>query len=117
MTTKALDAVRSETRAGLITALKRVIDRTPILPEAVVLFGSWARGDFDGGSDIDLLVIGTDTVPHGQLAALGRPFDVLVLSAADWQRKLSAGHPMATTIARDGIVLHGSLPGVGRMSC
>ena len=38
--------------------LERVVERLrPLDPEKVILFGSFARGDFHEGSDIDLMII------------------------------------------------------------
>ena len=54
-------------------------------PEQIILFGSYARGDFRPDSDLDLLVI-TDEVAstraeaariYGVLAGIGVPIDVV----------------------------------------
>ena len=77
-----------------------------VAPDArVLLFGSLARGDFDGASDADLLVI-SDARPDWSLdAALGRAVDMLHWTPAQWQRALADGHPFAQDVTREGIIL------------
>jgi len=63
-------------------------------PDQIILFGSYARGDFHPGSDLDLLII-KDQVQstreeaakiYRALANLGLPVDVVVVSKAFVQR-------------------------------
>ena len=71
-----------------------------VAPEQIVLFGSWARGDAQEGSDVDLLVIerepfGPQRSRRQEAARIWRclspfrvPTDILVYSAgevAQWQ--------------------------------
>ena len=68
--------------------IRHAVDRLAAdpLPQRIILFGSQARGDADGGSDIDLLVIEAE-VPNRAaemvrlrrlLRLLPAAFDVLV---------------------------------------
>lgn len=64
----------------------------------VGLFGSYARGDWGVGSDIDLVVIVRDTdVPfierarHFNTADLPLSTDLLVYTQAEWTKMLSEG--------------------------
>lgn len=72
----------------------------------VALFGSWARGDFDSGSDIDLLVVTRgDALPAAALRTINRSaratrFDLVTVSAADWARR-SVAHPFYARIAAE----------------
>lgn len=60
-------------------------------PAKVILFGSYARGDADEGSDADFLVIEPQLQDRGRelirlnrlLAPLGVPVDIMVYSEAD----------------------------------
>jgi predicted nucleotidyltransferase len=77
---------------------------------AVLLFGSWARGDFDGGSDIDLLLVTTgETLSAAALAVVNNApdaqrFDVLTVPAARWAQ-WSVDHPFYARIAAQAVVL------------
>ncbi len=71
---------------------RRIIDVSD--PEQIILFGSYARGDFHPGSDLDLLVI-KDQVHstreeaakiYRALANMRLPVDVVVVSEAYVQR-------------------------------
>jgi len=63
-------------------------------PERILLFGSYARGDADDDSDLDLLVIETEVQDRAQemvrlrraLRPLRIPVDVLVFSSDDVAR-------------------------------
>lgn len=72
-------------------AVRRI--RAEFAPISIILFGSRARGEAHAGSDYDLMVIredaGTWRTPGEILTALrGLPaeFDVLVDSAAEWEK-------------------------------
>jgi hypothetical protein len=70
----------------------------------VILFGSLARGDFDGASDADLLVIGDGTLPDSAvITAAGRDCDMLARTPAQWRDAITHGHPMAGEIMKDGV--------------
>jgi predicted nucleotidyltransferase len=101
--------------AALIeTAAQIVGDRV----EAVVLFGSAARGQAHGGSDIDLAVI----APSGWGARidledairrrLGNDCDVLVFTAEDFARLTAAHEPVVDEILVEGVPLIGTMPRV-----
>ncbi len=75
----------------------------------VWLFGSLARGDWDGLSDVDLLAIApseaaADALVDALLAArLGD--DVLALSSARWQQLKTSDDPYWRSIGRDALRL------------
>ena len=97
-------------------------------PEAVVVYGSAARGDGDASSDIDLLVVRPDDTdeddPHWQhdLTALGaavprwtgNPCEILDRSPADLRAMADAGERLLAEIRRDGRPVVGSLAAVPR---
>lgn len=99
---------RARLRVATIARLAAHIAAHAPVPgtERVVLFGSLARGDFDGASDADLLVIGGDgTLDLGIHDAAGRGCDVIAWTSAQWRSALEKGNPMAREIARDGVEL------------
>jgi len=88
--------------------------RTTIHAERVWLFGSLARGHAGIDSDIDLLaVVPASSVSRYQRAVAARreladfnvPMDIVVLTHEEWKRDLRAPCSLASTVAREGIVL------------
>lgn len=84
--------------------------------EAVVVFGSIARGGFGPDSDIDLAVIakaGWDDrarIEDIVRARLGRACDILAFTRAEFARLCTDGEPVVAGILTDGVALIGSLP-------
>lgn len=85
--------------------------------EAVVLFGSVARGEATADSDVDLVVLaGPDWDGRSELedvvrARLGNDCDVLVFTPEEFSRlAASRDEPVLAEILADGVVLVGSLP-------
>jgi predicted nucleotidyltransferase len=87
--------------------------------DKVILFGSYARGDFDSDSDIDIFVLAD--VPHGEtnkwsnsiddrLADLGFDYDLLVcihLTSRTMFDRYYDVLPYYQNVIREGIELHG----------
>ena len=95
-----------------------------VAPEAALVFGSFARGDGDETSDIDMLFVrpaGLDDDPsrrrqwHEQLSSLGdlveratgNSVQLLDEDLPKLRRRLDAGDPILTSWAQDGIELTG----------
>ena len=92
-------------------------------PDAVVVFGSAARGDGDAASDIDLLVIRPDDVHvddsgwHHDLTDLashvsrwtGNPCEVIDRSPTELRAMAAVGEHLLAEIRRDGRAVIGSL--------
>jgi predicted nucleotidyltransferase len=66
-----------------------------VQPSRVILFGSYGRGDADGGSDLDIMVI-KPQVPnryeemirlHEAVGSVDTGVDVLVYSEAEYERR------------------------------
>lgn len=77
---------------------------------AVYLFGSFGRGEEHEGSDIDLLVVGD--LPGRTFDQIGEilrrttlPVEPIVMSAASFDRRRRAGHPLISRVLADGIRL------------
>lgn len=85
--------------------------------DAVIVFGSIARGEADRDSDIDLAVIapeawgGRALLQQRVSERLGNQCDVLHLTGKDFELALE---PVVAEIRRDGIALTGSVPRVSR---
>jgi predicted nucleotidyltransferase len=89
--------------------------------EAIVLFGSRARGDNDGDSDWDLCVILPDNVEWGRftpvtlwplVSDLGVPIQVVPIRRSVFEEKKTGINNLSHDIARDGVVIHGRLTGL-----
>lgn len=100
----------------LATLTAVVADTVGEQVEAVVLFGSVARGEGRADSDIDLAVIaapGWDLRADLQSAVtvrLGNDCDVLVFTPDSFAAAIARGEPVAADIMRDGVALVGTKP-------
>lgn len=79
--------------------------------------GSYARGDWGVGSDIDIVIIlDQSTQPHWQrglefdASVLPVPADLLVYTRDEWQDMIAQGGQFCRTVEREAVWLHGSLP-------
>lgn len=97
--------------AAVAEAVRRIVAVAD--PDRIVLFGSLARGEATAASDMDLLVVKNVADRRGlaqriyrSLIGVGRPVDVVVVTADDVQR---FGQSPATVIApalREGVLLY-----------
>lgn len=85
--------------------------------DAVILFGSVARGEANAGSDIDLVVLaspdwgGRTELEDAVRARLGNDCDVLVFTPQEFSRLAASGEePVLAEILSDGVLLLGALP-------
>jgi predicted nucleotidyltransferase len=98
-----------------INLLRDVVAGASDGADAVVLFGSVARGDAGPASDVDLAVIappgweGAVTLQDAVWQELGNACDVVVFTEAEFLAK-SAAEPVVADIIRDGIALVGAMP-------
>lgn len=83
-------------------------------PARILLFGSYARGDANEGSDLDLLVI-EQQVPdktteylklHKAIGPLGVGVDVLVISSAEFERRSQVPGTVPYWAMKEGRLLH-----------
>ena len=77
---------------------------------AVYVFGSFARGTEHEGSDIDLLIVGE--LPGRVFDRVGEvlkrttlPVEPIVVSAATFEQRRRAGHPLFRAAAAEGLRL------------
>jgi len=87
-----------------------------LAPERIVLFGSFARGDQNRASDLDLVVIAATRLPFCE--RIGRalesaygasrrlPVEVLVYTPEEWRRMGASGSSFAALVQREGRVLY-----------
>ena len=86
--------------------------------EAVIIFGSVARGEAHEGSDIDLAVIaqpgweGRVDLEDAVRKRLGNDCNVLVFTAEDFASLAAIREPVIDEILIDGIPLIGTMPQV-----
>ena len=100
--------------AALREAVRAVVGSSV---DAVVLFGSVARGEATAESDVDLAVVapsgweGRTELEDAVRTRLGNDCDVLVFTPEEFGRLAGSGEePVVAKIVADGVVLLGSLP-------
>lgn len=110
------------TLASPIEMLTRVVEGAVREVDAVIVFGSVARGDGQAGSDIDLVVIapaawdGRAELQQQVHERLGNDCDVLHLTADHFKLPPEDREPVVSEILRDGIALVGTMPRHGRVA-
>lgn len=98
--------------------LREIVDRLVrgLHPEQIYLFGSQAREQAGQDSDVDLLVIVSDSdlprhrreaLSYDLLWGLTMPVDVIVLTRAEFQRASQVKTSLASTVRAEGRVLYG----------
>lgn len=97
---------RARLRDATIAALRAHLTAHPPAAAArVVLFGSVARGDFDGASDLDVLVIGEHPPGSALHAVVDRAVEVLLWPPGRLEAALAARNPFAEALRREGVEL------------
>jgi predicted nucleotidyltransferase len=110
----SVEDIRNRLRGQRIEALSSSI--APLLAgrtgAEVWLFGSWARGDWDARSDVDLLAVAPQQSSADQLAeellAAGLADDVIAISQGRWLERRRGDDPWWRGICRDAIRLQTS---------
>lgn len=99
--------------------LRLLLDRiVPALePEAVYLFGSRARGDFDEDSDYDLLVIVPDDAPkerrsiryaYASKIGAGIPADIIPCTRANYEASKDVIGTLSYMVKHEGLRVYGA---------
>ena len=92
-----------------------------VRPEAVIVFGSFARGEAHSDSDIDVVVVRPDSVDEdddawqtsldewrtGIVALTGNPVEIVEVSLAEVSSKLNRRSGLWRDVRRDGITVYG----------
>jgi hypothetical protein len=106
-----LAQLREQRRQERIAALRAGVE--PLVAarsgREVWLFGSWARGDWDARSDVDLLAVAPSRAEAESLAeqlfAACLADDVIPLDAAQWRQRQRGEDPHWRGICRDALRL------------
>jgi predicted nucleotidyltransferase len=94
-------------------------------PELVIVFGSFARGEADAESDLDIVIVRPADIDDSDSAwdesivtlnqdlarALGNSVNILEVEANDLERRLKSGSELWQSIRNEGIVVYGDAPG------
>ena len=83
-------------------------------PEKIIIFGSYARGDWTEDSDLDVLVVKeTEERPFDRIGAVSGacwprelPMDILVKTPAELEEELVEEQLFAREIMREGVLVH-----------
>lgn len=108
--------------ASPLEVLTRVLQEVAPEAQAVIVFGSVARGEAHAGSDIDLAVIAPDEwdgradLQERVHARLGNTCDVLHFTPQQFTTDAAGREPVIAEIIRDGIALVGKVPRRSRMA-
>jgi predicted nucleotidyltransferase len=112
---EAVAALRS--LASPLDMLARVVREEAPEAQAVIVFGSIARGEAHADSDIDLVVVapegweGRGDLRERVHTRLGNDCDVLHFTAQGLSHAAAEQEPVVAEILRDGIALVGRMPG------
>ena len=94
-------------------------------PELVVVFGSFARGEADADSDLDVVIVrpadiddsdsvwaeSIVTLNQDLARTLGNPVNILEVGAKELERRLKSRSELWRSIRNEGIVVYGDAPG------
>ncbi|HHB90827.1 MAG TPA: nucleotidyltransferase domain-containing protein [Anaerolineae bacterium] len=103
----------SEAVETLEEAVRRLVQH--LAPERIYLFGSLSRAEATPDSDIDLLVIVSESsLPRHRREALAyqslwgmtAPIDVIVMTREEFQRGQQVSTSLPSTVIREGILLY-----------
>ena len=106
------------------TALHRIgtaVDSLPLSPTSIIVFGSFARGEADTKSDLDVVVVRPDEIAEDDdawaagvehwrseaRAITGNRVEVLEVSHHEVRARLAGKTSLWSDVARDGVTVHG----------
>ena len=101
------------TQEQINNVVSRIIQN--VHPYKVILFGSYATGEPNENSDIDLLIIKNSDFPMNKRALEIRPFlrglkipmDILVYTQNEYQEQINSKYSFLSQIVEKGKVLYG----------
>lgn len=100
------------------TMVQRIVDH--VHPRRIILFGSYARGNPDVDSDVDLLVVlpkdgskrRTAVAIYRLLAGMGVPKDVIVVTPEEIEKYRNVPGTIIQPAMREGKVVYDATTGV-----
>lgn len=98
--------------AKLAEIVRRLVEAVD--PDKIILFGSRARGDFAGHSDVDLLIVKSSREPrhrragqaYNALSGIGVPKDILWYTPEEIEEWSDVKYHVATRATQEGRVLY-----------
>lgn len=86
-------------------------------PLAVILFGSFAKGDINEGSDVDIIVIANFSEPFLDRIRLlldlneniGLPLEPIGYTPEEFQKMRKNGNPFVEEVLKNCVVLYGTI--------
>jgi predicted nucleotidyltransferase len=110
--------MRRLTEAEAQIEIGRIVESLKVYhPQRVILYGSFARGDYHCGSDLDLIIVKETDQPFadriGDVLRLCRsriPIEPLVYRPSEMADMLDGGNDFLETALKEGIVLYEQQP-------
>lgn len=112
---KRIHAAGLTAGSRLAPHLRRLVGALiPYAPDRIYLFGSWATGEADELSDIDLVVIKQTPAPFfDRLREVSRllppesgAVDILVYTPEEFARMKADGNAFAETVEEEGVIVY-----------
>lgn len=98
-------------RDEILGRIRAYLGRTGVI--RAILFGSFARGDADAASDIDLVLIERTSLPfvergraHLELFRMGVGVDLLVYTPEEFERLTAEENPLIERVNREGVTVY-----------
>jgi predicted nucleotidyltransferase len=95
----------------ILGRLKAYLQTTAVV--RAILFGSFARGDADAASDLDLVLIEPTSTPflergldHLPLFRLGIGLDLLIYTPEEFERLRREGNPLLERVCQEGVTVY-----------
>lgn len=90
----------------LITLLEKALRKKAIEPLSIILFGSFARGDYAESSDIDVLIVLRSDLDWFDRQLLVSGIDAIIYTPEELERMFHENNGFILDILEDGIVVH-----------
>jgi len=98
-------------RDQIVARIRDYLEGTDVI--RAILFGSFARGEADVVSDVDLMLVEASDarftergLRHLALFRMGFALDLLIYTPEEFDRMKSEGRPFIETICREGVEIH-----------